>query len=65
MAFYQKAKKEQMANPAGSHHNPYILLKSSLTVLVTCWEEFIKSLVGESFTFMLFSITTRITYKQG
>jgi hypothetical protein len=52
-AFYQKVKDEPVANQVGSHHSPYILLKSNLIFLVTCWEEYIKSLVDESFTFML------------
>jgi hypothetical protein len=52
-AFYQKAKDEPVVAQAGSYHNPYILLKSSLIFLVTCWEEYLKSLVDESFTFML------------
>ncbi len=51
MAFYQAAKDDSVA--AGSHHSPYILLKSSLIFLVTCWEQYLKSLVDESFTFML------------
>ncbi|KHD05946.1 hypothetical protein PN36_06790 [Candidatus Thiomargarita nelsonii] len=53
MAFYQKAKDEPVANQVNSHHSPYILLKSNLIFIVTCWEEYIKSLVDESFTFML------------
>jgi hypothetical protein len=53
VAFYQKVKDEPVANQVGSHHSPYILLKSNLIFLVTCWEEYIKSLVDESFTFML------------
>jgi hypothetical protein len=44
MAFYQKAKEEPVA-AAGGYHSPYILLKSSLIFLVTCWEEYLKSLV--------------------
>jgi len=55
MAFYQKAKDEDepVANQVGGYHKPYILLKSSLISLITCWEEYIKNLVDESFTFML------------
>lgn len=53
MAFYQRAKDSPVATQAGEHHSPYILLKSSLNFLVTCWEEYIKSLVDDSFTFML------------
>jgi len=53
MAFYQKVKDDPVANQVGSHHSPYILLKSNLIFIVTCWEEYIKSLVDESFTFML------------
>ncbi len=53
MAFYQQAKESPVATKNGHHHSPYILLKSSLIVLNTCWEEYVKSLVDESFTFML------------
>jgi len=53
IAFYQSVTDNPVATKTGNHHNPYILLKSSLIFLVTYWEEYIKSLVAESFTFML------------
>ena len=53
MAFYQQAKDSPVATQNGRHHSPYILLKSSIILLNTCWEEYVKSLVDESFTFML------------
>lgn len=64
MAFYQRAKDSQVATPAGGHHTPYILLKSSLIFLVTCWEEYLKNLVDESFTFMLSHSTSIGIWKE-
>jgi hypothetical protein len=53
VAFYQKLKDEPVSNQMGGYHSPDILLKSSLIFLVTYLEEYLKSLVDESFTFML------------
>jgi hypothetical protein len=52
-AFYQNVTANPVVTQTGSHHSPYILLKSNLVFVVTYWEEYIKSLVDESFTFML------------
>jgi hypothetical protein len=52
-AFYQNVMANPVVTQTGNHHSPYILLKSNLVFVVTYWEEYIKSLVEESFTFML------------
>jgi len=54
LAFHTQVSQHPLPNPAtGDYYDANILIKHGIVFLVTCWEDYIKSLLEEAFSFIL------------
>ncbi len=63
MAFYAQVSQHPLPNPAtDGYYDANILIKHGIVFMVTCWEDYIKSLLEEAFSFILAKANTPASF---